>query len=144
MDDGERFVTVCRVMNKVLNQRGDDSIALQLAEQEATALVSALEYYREAVDPSSGDVIVGAEYKCPECGSNEMFRAQDRHVSTEGEHTDVGVEVFRVQGIAQCSDCKLQVELNQFSAIQLDGFNEEAWEALYEAEYREQEHAQRL
>lgn len=144
MDDGERFATVCRVLNRVLKQRETDSIELQLDKQEAAELVRALVYYRGAVDPSSGDVIIGTEYSCPECGSNEIFRAQDRNVSLEAEHPDIGVEVFRVQGIAQCSECTFQVDLNQFSVIQLDEFDEDAWKDRYEAEYQGREYVEIL
>lgn len=126
-------------MNKVLERRRNGPGEIRVDEDEVAELVTALEYYREAVDPSSGDILIRTEYRCPECDSSCEFRAQNGQVSLEAEHPDIGVEVMRVHGIAQCSDCKRQVKLHQFEAVQLDGFDEVAWEALYEETYREQE-----
>lgn len=144
MDKEEWFETVCRLMNKVVEQRENDVVELRLEEDEMGHLLAALEYYRGAVDPSSGDVLIGTEYVCPGCGSKEEFRAQDGQVSKEAEHPEVGVEVVRIHGIAQCSSCKLQTDLNQFRAVKLDSFDEDAWEDLYEEEYRQQEKVEKL
>ena len=144
MDAEERFERVCRLMNKVVEQQGDDPVELSLDESEAEELVSALEYYRETVDPSSGDVLIRTEYICPGCGSTERFRAQDGQVSKEAEHREVGVEVVKVDGIAQCSSCKMQIDLTQFEAVKLDGFDEDAWQELYRQEYRDKERVDKL
>jgi len=144
MDAEERFERACRLMNKVLEQQGDDPAELSLGESEIEELVSALEYYREVVDPSSGDILIRTEYVCPGCGSTEKFRAQDAQVSKEAKHPEVGVEVVKVDGIAQCSSCKMQTDLNQFKAVKLDGFDEDPWQELYEKEYRGREEVEKL
>ena len=144
MDTEECFERVCRLMNKVVEQQGDDPVELSLDESEAEELVSALECYREAVDPSSGDVLIRTEYICPGCGSTEKFRAQDGQVSKEAEHREVSVEVVKVDGIAQCSSCKMQIDLTQFKAVKLDGFDEDAWQELYREQYRDKERVEKL
>ncbi len=49
------FETVCGLMNRILAQETDDLVELQLTDEELEHLMAALAYYREAVDPSSGD-----------------------------------------------------------------------------------------
>lgn len=144
MDKEQWFETVCRLMNKILEQREDDLVEIRLEENEMEHLLAALEYYRGAVDPSSGDVLIGTEYVCPECGSKEMFRAQDGQVSTEAKHPEIGVEVVQIDGIAQCSECKFQVYLNQFKRVKLDGFDEGAWEDQFEEQYQRREVVEKL
>lgn len=144
MDKEEWFNTVCRLMNKILEQREDEQVEIRVEGGELKHLLAALEYYRGAVNPSSGDVLIGTEYVCPGCGSKEVFRAQEGQVSTEEKHPAVGVEVVQVDGIAQCSECKLQVNLNQFERVKLDGFNENAWEDLFEEQYQEKEVVEKL
>ncbi len=68
-----------------------------------------------------------------------MFRAQTNDVATEAEHTAIGVEVFRVDGIAQCSECQLQVDLVQFEPAELENFDENAWDEIYDEAYRGRE-----
>ncbi|KPN28898.1 hypothetical protein SY89_03512 [Halolamina pelagica] len=136
MDRAERFVTVCRLMNKVLEQRGNTPGEIRITEDEIDQLVLALEYFRDAMDPSSGDILTRTEFRCPECGTKNEFRAQDGQVSLVENHPEVGVEVVKVHGIAQCSECKRQLKLTQFEPVQLAGFDEAAWNALYEQEYK--------
>jgi len=133
------FETVCGLMNRILAQETDDLVELQLTDEELEHLMAALAYYREAVDPSSGDVLIATEYRCPRCGSNNVFRAQTNDVATEAEHTAIGVEVFRVDGIAQCSECQLQVDLVQFEPAELENFDENAWDEIYDEAYRGRE-----
>lgn len=144
MEKEEWFETTCRLMNKLVMQKQDDLVEFKLEEDEKEQLLAALEYYRGAVNPSSGDILVGTEFVCPGCGSEEEFRAQDGQVSMEAEHPEVGVEVARVHGIAQCSSCNLQVDLNQFRAMKLDDFDEDAWEDLYQEKYRGREKVEKL
>jgi predicted RNA-binding Zn-ribbon protein involved in translation (DUF1610 family) len=139
MNKAERFETVCRLMNKVLEQRDSGSGKIKVTEAEVAELVTALEYYRKTVNPSSGDILMRTEYSCPECGNTGEFRAQKGQVSLEAAYPEIGVEVMQVLGVAHCRDCKLQVNLNQFKPIQLDGFDEAAWETLYEEKYRDRE-----
>ncbi len=87
MDTEDRFEEACRLMNTILTQRGEHRIVLDLEEDEVDALISALKYYRDALDPSSGDVLIRIEYSCPECSSNEEFRAQDTQVSMAEVHS---------------------------------------------------------
>lgn len=144
MDKEEWFNTVCRLLNKILEQREDDQVEIRVEGDEMKHLLAALEYYRGAVNPSSGDVLIGTEYVCPGCGSKEVFRAQDDQVSTEAKHPDIGVEVVQVDGLAQCSECKLQVNLNQFERVKLDGFNKNAWEDLFDEQCQEKEFVEKL
>lgn len=144
MDRAARFVTVCRLMNKVLEHRGNTPSEIRVTEDEIDQLVPALEYFRDAMDPSSGDILFRTEYSCPECGSDGEFRAQDGQVSLEEKHPEVGVEVVAVHGIAQCRECKYQLSLTQFEAVQLAGFDEAAWEALYEEQYKAREVVEKL
>lgn len=74
MNKAERFETVCRLMNKVLEQRDSGSGKIKLTEAEVAELVTALEYYRKAVNPSSGDILIRTEYSCPECGNTVSSR----------------------------------------------------------------------
>jgi hypothetical protein len=140
----ERFETVCRLLNKVLELRGNSPGSIRVDENEVAELVPALEYYREAVDPSSGDILIRTEYRCPECGTRCEFRAQDGQVSLEENHPEIGVEVVKVNGIGQCGECKLQLDLTQFEAVQLAGFDEAAWKTLYEKEYKGREVVEKL
>jgi len=139
-----RFETVCRLMNKVLEARGAPPNKLKLEDSEVDALFDALEYYRGAVDPSSGDVIILPEFRCPSCGSCEEFRAQDRQVSVARKHVEIGAEVIRVHGIAQCTECKSQVRLNKFEPVELDGFDQDDWEGLYKEEYQGRETVEKI
>lgn len=139
MDRDDAFTTVCHMLNKVLEHQNGERAALTFTENETKHLVAALDYYRSTVDRSSGDVLIRTEYTCPKCASHQTFRAQERHVTNEAEHDDIGVQVRRVSGIAQCGECMVQVRLNQFEAIQLDGFDEAAWDDLFETEYRRRE-----
>ncbi len=131
-------------MNKVVEQKNDDPIELRIAENELDHLMAALEYYRQTVDPSSGDVLIATEYTCPGCGSDETFRAQEGDVSRIADHPDVGIEVFAVDGIAQCTECALQVVVTQFEPVGSNGFDEAAWEDLYEQQYRSREVVERV
>jgi hypothetical protein len=140
----QRFERVCRLVNKVLEQRDKGRGALSLEADEVAELLSALRYYRSAVDPSSGDVLIRTTYACPECGSNETFRAQDGQVSMEQDHPDLGLEVVRVHGIAQCSNCMFQVDLTEFEPVGSDEFDEDSWKELYEEAYRERERVETL
>lgn len=139
-----RFETVCRLINKMLEQRARNSNEFVYEEDEVEELLSALEYYREAVDSSSGDIIIKTEYRCPCCGSDEDFRAQDGQVSVVEKRPEIGVEIARVHGITQCSECKFQIKLKQFKPLKLDGFNANVWENLYEKKYREREEVAKL
>ncbi|WP_324665873.1 hypothetical protein [Haloarcula sediminis] len=140
----QRFERVCRLMNKVLEQRDESGGGLRLEADEVAELLSALRYYRSTVDPSSGDVLIGTTYTCPECGSNETFRAQDSQVSIEQAHPDIGLEVVRVHGIAQCSSCMFQVDLKQFEPVRSGEFDEDSWSELYKEAYRERERVETL
>lgn len=144
MNKAERFETVCRLMNKVLEQRDSGSGKIKVTEAEVAELVTALEYYRKAVNTSSGDILMRTEYSCPECGNTGDFRAQKGPVSLEAAYPEIGVAVMRVHGVAHCRDCKLQVNLNQFKPIQLDDFDEAVWETLYEEKYRDREVVSKL
>lgn len=144
MYDQARFETLCRALNKVLKRQGDERVELTLEAPEADELVAALTYYREIVDPHSGDVLIGTEYTCPACGHTAEFRAQSEQVTREADHEEIGVEVFRVYGIAQCAECLTQTELKQFTKVALDGFDETAWSNLYTSTYQEREAAKIL
>lgn len=144
MDSGERFERTCQMLNKVLEQQVDGPVELTLDKSESEELVSALEYYRETVNPSSGDVLIRTEYICPECASTETFQAQDGQVSKEAEYSGVGVKVVKVDGIAQCSSCKMQIDLIRFKTVKLDGFDEDAFQELYRDEYQKKERVEKL
>jgi hypothetical protein len=145
MDTREtRFETVCRLLNKVLEDRTNTPTEFALEKDEVDILVAALSYYRETIDPNSGDVIATAEFRCPSCGSCEEFRGQDNQVSNENTHLAVGVEVIKVHGIAQCNECKTQIRVAQFQPIKLDGFDQKGWEDLYLEKYQEHEQAVKL
>ena len=139
MYNEERFETLCRVLNKVLDRQGDGTVELTVDAAEAEELVAALSHYREIVDPHSGDVLIGTEYTCPACGHTAEFRAQNDQVSKEAVHEEIGVEEISVHGIAQCGDCLTQTELNQFTKVALDGFDPSAWTDLYASAYRDRE-----
>jgi len=143
-----RFEAVCRLMNNVLETRGEALGKLKFEDAEVDLLIAAVEYYRNTVDPSSGDVIILSEFPCPSCGSCEKFRAQERQVSEERKHPEIGVEVIRVHGIAQCTECKCQVRLNQFEPVKLDGSDREDWKDdwkdLYNTQYQNQETVEKL
>ena len=134
-----QFETVCRLLNKVREHRKQASGDLSLTEEDLRTLRTALEYYRETVDPSTGDVITSVAFRCPYCDSAEEFRAQDRQVSVENPHADVGGEIYRIHGIAECTECKLQVLLTQFQPIEGAEFDADAWADLYETEYQDRE-----
>jgi DNA-directed RNA polymerase subunit RPC12/RpoP len=144
MDTARQFETVCQLLNRVLERQGDPPVELRLRAEETEQLIAALEYYRQAVDPSSGDVLVGSEYRCPECGSSEVFRAQDEHVSIAEERPDIGVTMFQIDAIAQCSQCTRQVALTQFRPAEEEGSAEGAGVDLYEKEYRPREVVEKL
>lgn len=142
MESGERFERACQLLNKVLDQRRSECFQLELDDREANELISALEYYRETIDPGSGDVLARVEYRCPHCNSLEAFRGQERNVSMEAEHD--GLEVLRVKGISQCSSCSIQVDLRKFRGIKLQDYSEERWNRLYEEEYQDREKVEKL
>lgn len=140
MDSREaRFETVCRLLNEMLEARTNTPATLEVDEDEIDALVAALGYYRETIDPSSGDVITKAEFRCPSCGNCAEFRGQDDQVSTEQTHSSVGVEVINIHGIAQCDECQMQLRVTRFQPIKLDGFDENEWNDLYEEAYQRRE-----
>ncbi|WP_017344639.1 hypothetical protein [Halorubrum sp. T3] len=144
MNDDERYETLCRVFNEVLADGEDGPIEIELSADEREVLASALAYHREITAPYSGDAVGRTEYRCPGCGSEAEFRARDEQVEVEAEHPDIGVEVRRYHGIAQCRACHVLTELTRFEAIRADGFDEDAWEELYEATYRHRERAKRV
>lgn len=131
MDGAERFETVCRFLNKLLEQRGNSPGEIAVDEDELSQLVPVLEYYRDAVEFGSGDILFRTEYRCPGRGTTSEFRARKGQVSLTEMYPEIGVEIIRAHGIGQCSECKIKLSLNQFEAVRSVGFDETAWEALY-------------
>jgi hypothetical protein len=144
MDDDERYEAACRAFNEALGDGNAGPIELKLSATEREVLLSALAHHREIVDPHSGDAVGRTEYACPGCGSDAEFRAQDGQVSTEANHPEVGVEVRRCHGTAQCHECRVLTEVTLFDAVRTEGFDEAAWEELYGTVYRPRERAERL
>lgn len=103
-------------------------------------MFSALSYYREKFLSEAEDVAPSTVYRCPECGSENTYRAASREVSFEEEFPEIGVEALRIKGLAECSECRTQVILEKVQPVELvERYDEEAWKQVYQEKFRSTE-----